>query len=267
MPEHVYSDTTWDIIKDNYNPNSTSKLRNRLKQYIKLRTNLDNEFDIAINRCNYFLGVSDYEYNFLKKTWDFLPTFLQAPLDILFQVKELPNKEKSNRVLVGNNRSAYNNHIDILKIIDNNYVGNNISFNLIFNYGTESNYSKIVRDTSKKTTSTSTIDDVLPLEEYKILFNTIDAFVLNGYRQMAMGAIFETLSSKVKIYLNENNEILHWLKNEGFLVFSTNDFTEDLKIDNLYLKEAEAVHNTSQFKQFRKKYNTLDFHEKILSIG
>jgi hypothetical protein len=95
---------------------------------------------------------------------------------------------------------------------------------------------------------------------------SMNAFVLNGYRQMAMRAVFESLTSGVKVYLNKKNIILQWLKEEGFLIFNMEDFSIDMAKDNLFLSNDQAEYNTIQFEKFRSKYNLEDFQKELLNL-
>ena len=57
---------------------------------------------------------------------------------------------------------------------------------------------------------------------------------------MAGGNIFLAIQNGVKVYLNKRNVFLTWLKNEVILVYTIEDFDQDLKdnnIDSVYSKD------------------------------
>ena len=86
-----------------------------------LKCNFNTEFEnAAFKRIDFFHGLSYKEYDFLKTLWPKLPTFLQIDYSFikpnLSNLKPIPQKGKL--VLIGNNKSAYNNHLDIIEIIN-----------------------------------------------------------------------------------------------------------------------------------------------------
>ncbi len=270
MPEYVYSDLSIKLIKKeqkkkNKGKNIWNKRIRTVLSKIKWRTDFNNEIKKAISRIDFFLGLSKTEYIFLKEYWSDLPTFMQIPFSTI-KTKELENKVKSNNIIIGNNRSPYNNIIDILELIEKCENKDKYSFNMMFNYGSNNIYTNEVREKALKIKNIKVIENFIPFDEYQKFYMSIDALVLNGYRQMAMRAIFESLSSGVKVYLNKKNVILQWLKEEGFLIFSIEDFSNDMKTENLGLLKTQAKHNAIQFENFRKKYNVEDFQEEIMEL-
>jgi dTDP-N-acetylfucosamine:lipid II N-acetylfucosaminyltransferase len=229
----------------------------------RFKTTEENEFWDSVSRANYFLGLFKDEYDFLKKSWEKLPEFIQLPL-CNNDLSTNPFSLKSNKIIVGNNRSAYNNHLDILKIILKYQHIQELEFILLFNYGQKTNYTKKVLNESKKIKNLLVINDFMSYNEFQKIYENTSALVINGYRQMAMGNIFTALRSGVKVYLNIKNITFKWLKNEGFLVFTMEDFEKDLQILNTILTNAEMEHNLSKMDIFRKKYNIEKFQSKIL---
>ena len=239
-------------------------LRSILVQ-IKYCTNIDYQFDQAVKRVDYFAGLSDIEYDFLKQYWPDIPPFLQLSLSD-YLVPYEGSIHKKNKVILGNNRSAFNNHFEILQLVKNFKNREKYEFLLFFNYGVNNAYSNTVREIAEKIPEVNVLEDFLPMSEFREIYNSVSAFVLNGHRQMAMANIFEAIRNSVKIYLNEKNVILSWLRKEGFLVFTIEDFVNDLESNNINLKESEILHNKKQLEVFAKKYTKEDFQNKILEI-
>src|SRR5699024_1419419 len=92
------------------------------------------------------------------------------------------------------------------------------------------------------------------------------AFVHNGYRQMALGNIYAALRNGVKVYLNEKNVIMQWLLNEGFLIFSLNEFQNDIECDNLRLSQDQAQTNIDRLTQLMKNYTIEHFQQNIIQL-
>lgn len=71
---------------------------------------------------------------------------------------------------------------------------------------------------------------------------------------MAGFNIFSAFENGTKVYLNNKNVDKNWLINEGFEIFSIEDFEKDLNNDNLKIDSKSAIHNFENFKQFSKRY-------------
>lgn len=267
MPDHVFSSLTRAVLGDQKERNFKShifRLLSKSKQLIKYQSTYEIEFTKALKRVNYFVGVSDMEYQFLKSKWNKLPPFLQWPLS---QIKPGINQsEKSNQLILGNNRSAYNNHLDILEILTKCKCNSDIKFLLLFNYGQNNAYANSVREQASAFGNIEILEEFLSFEEFTKLYLTSSAFVMNGHRQMALGNIFEALKYNVKIYLNEKNIIYHWLINEGFKIFSINDLLRDLNNNQINLTYNEVLFNQNNLKIFVEKYKAENFHNSILEI-
>ena len=268
IPKYVFTTQTTEVKKKNTfnSPLIRTFKASILKknQQVKYQTTLKIEFEGAVRRANYFLGLSDTEYQFLKERWPELPPFLQNPFP---QMKSNEDSESiSNDIILGNSRNDYNNHLDILDIIENSKSSVYYNYHLMFNYGKDNTYAKAVRERAVKLEQVKVIEEFLPIEEFRELYKSISAFVLNGHRQMAMANVFQALRNNVKIYLNEKNVILDWLRKEGFLVYTIDDFASDIENNNIKLNESEIIHNKNRLKAFGQKYNHTDFKNKLLKI-
>ncbi|WP_446787896.1 hypothetical protein [Macellibacteroides fermentans] len=267
MPDYVYSSLTASVLDKNQKSYLQSKVLefwSVSKQLLKYRSTFKKEFNEAIRKVNYFCGVSDMEYEFLKNEYSYLPKFLQWPLS---HIEPLNNIEKKmNQIIIGNNRSAYNNHLNILEILGNYSSVYKIQFLLLFNYGQNNYYSNIVREKAQAIKDLTILEDFLSREDFSTLYATASAFVMNGYRQMALGNIFEALSNDVKIYLNKRNIIYEWLIREGFKIFSIDNLLEDLKEQKIQLSEQDVIHNRKILNKFTQKYNEKDFHQNIFKM-
>jgi dTDP-N-acetylfucosamine:lipid II N-acetylfucosaminyltransferase len=167
---------------------------------------------------------------------------------------------------LGNNRSAYNNHLDLLDLIKDSNSKNKYKFLMFFNYGRNNYYADLVRNKANKIEEIEVLEDFLEIEKFNQIYFEASALVINGYRQMAMGNIFTAIKNKTKIYLSTNNVIFNWLKEEGFSVFSIEEFVIDLDNNNIALKEFEILRNQNQLVTFTKKYNQEEFHNSLSLI-
>lgn len=253
-----------------YNLQQKKRINNLLRKiyyYLKYKDNPNNIFDKAIKRINYMLVLSKEEYSYLKDNWKSLPELIQIPHLFFDDTLKLPKKSGENSskptIVIGNNRSPYNNHLDIIELIDNNPSKLNYNFILLFNYGPTGRYYHEVKNKVRNKPYFTLIDDFIPPEEFNDFYQNISTLVINGYRQMAGANIMLALRNGVKVYLNDKNIFMQWLKNEGISVFSIDDFDKDLKNGNIQLDYETAEKNLEQLKQFSKKYTKEDFQKVI----
>ena len=267
MNDFVYSPKTKKIISIK----NTSFFKNRLiailifmRNAITYKTTYDLEFSkAAFKRVDCFLGLSEKEYLFLKQHWPRLPNFIQVHVEINnIKNNNLNDTGKKNKVVIGNNRSPFNNHIDIieeLKKIDLT----NLELISFFNYGGNGHYASYIRNQAKDIPQLQLIEKMLTLDEFNTIQERVCALVINGYRQMAMGNIFIALRNGIKVYLNIKNIMYHWLKDEGFVVFTTEDFLNDIKSNNTLLSKEDSVYNVNKIYEFEQNNNKDKFCEKI----
>ncbi|MEX0778981.1 MAG: hypothetical protein WD491_13100 [Balneolales bacterium] len=220
------------------------------------------EFIRAINRIDSFWGVSDYEYAALKRKWPRLPEFVQLPFHEK-ETKYFTINKKKNEIIIGNSRNRYNNHLDIIKIITKCRNKDKYDYFVFFSYGPLNNYTKAVRETAADVKKVKFIDEFLSDEEFREVYRNASAFVMNSYRQMAMGNIFTAFRNGVKVYLNKRNIIYDWLIKEGFMIYSVEDFTADIEDNNITLSSEDMKYNINQYHKMTRIYNILDFQSKI----
>lgn len=216
----------------------------------------------AIKRINFFLCYSSEEYYFLKNRFPELPDLIQLPLLPLHSDYKLI-KGNPKKIVVGHSRSYFNNHIDLLDIIKKHSPNSNHKYILLFNYGTVNSYAEKVKKVAVNVPYTKVVDDFLPSDVFENFYDDISAFVSNSYRQIALGNIFICFVKGVKVYLNQQNIMYEWFLNEGFLVYSINDFSADITTDKLALNDIEAKHNYDNYIKFTKKYSIEKF-QKLL---
>jgi hypothetical protein len=153
-----------------------------------------------------------------------------------------------------------------LEIIDKAKNKNGIRFCLLFNYGPNNHYTNTVLEKARNIENTNIIDEFLPIDEFKRLYLNSSAFVMNGYRQMAVANILQAIQSGVKIYLNDRNIFKKWLVKEGFILYDVDDLSADIEQNNIKLSYDEMQENISQLNAFTKKYSIADFQSKLGDI-
>ncbi len=225
----------------------------------------------AINRTDLMLGLSDEEYQMLKQHWPNLPAFVRLPPRRLEpkQVSLSTNDESSNKkptIVLGNNRSMYNNHLDIIDMIEEVDNRANYNFVLLFNYGGEGAYTDAVRKAVQGKPYYTLIEEYMPRDEFKRFYEQIDALVINGYRQMAGANIIEALQNGAKVYLNDKNVYLQKLRNEGLMVFTITDLENDLTNGTVKLDQESAEKNMTRLIERSNEYPIDVFQERIYKL-
>ncbi|MFO7851420.1 MAG: hypothetical protein ACQERS_05180 [Bacteroidota bacterium] len=224
----------------------------------------DKSYTNAINRIDFFLCFSREEYELFKSKWLNPPHFVQLPVPPSF--KDDPGEmEKKKLIILGNNRSSYNNNLDIIEIIDASENRNQFDFILLFNYGPESNYSKAVRLKTKDKSYYKLINKFMNMDEFLRLYREAGAAIFNGYRQMALGNILAAIQYGVKLYLNDNNLIKNWLLDRGITVYSISELDKDLKEGSIFLTNNEAMTNRENLRIMIDSYSYQDFRLSIYS--
>ncbi len=231
--------------------------------YLKfMKRNLKkNNLKEVTKRFDYILLFAEDEYKFLEKYW-YVPEFIKLNIDFHFDYVEY---KKTNNLIIGNSRNVYNNHLDILEIIDDDLF-REYSFDLFFNYGDVGNYSSRVIDKISHRKNVNFIQDFLSREEFDSIYQYSSALIINSYRQLALGNIYTAIRYGVKIYLNEKNPVMHWLKKNDIFISSVAELRTDLKTNNIQLSREESIHNIKMFNKIAESFTKEEFCSKIYQL-
>jgi hypothetical protein len=243
-----------------------SRMR-RILVRANLKSDHERTFAEAIQRTDVFLGLSKNEYDQLCRTWHDLPRFVQLPLESKSPKRHLLPKD--DFVIVGNNRSIYNNHLDIIDLIENTRHNDHVSFLLPFNYGLDNEYSNEVKRRVQSTRhEIRLMVEFMPREAYFDMVTRAKAYVSNSYRQLGMGNILEFMNAGVKVYMNRRNVMHGWLADLGLKVYTIEDFARDLESNNLELSSDEKEWNCRVVLEFSTKFSDERFfHDFTAAIG
>ena len=169
-------------------------------------------------------------------------------------------------VVIGNSRSNYNNHLDILELVETCNLNKKINVNILFNYGAENTYTHKIREKARNIEKATLIDSFIPPHEFKNFYGPVAAFVNNSYRQLALGNIFSALHKGVKVYLNKKNPTYTWFKNEGFYIYEIDALKKDLETGQIHLVKSEIVHNLKCLKKLRVDHSKTDFQLEVMQL-
>jgi len=212
-------------------------------------------------KIDYILLFSSEEYEFLNKHWSFIPKFLRLPLYNGLEYKFLV---KENNFILGNSRSIFNNHLNLIDIVKKKDAGFNIK--MFLSYGPEKNYYQNLSNEIAEIPYIDKITDFMTSQDFTNIYEKSSALVMNAYRQMALGNIFIAIQNNCKIYLSSKNPIKSWLEKNGLKIFSIEQFEEDYNDGNLFLTDEDARNNISKFNEIYANYNVDMFCKKINEI-
>lgn len=261
--EIVFSKYDLPYIEDSIKNSISLSLRKIVSRLIHtFYPDPEKEFEKAKNRIDYFFCLAKEEYDYLSQFTSLPPCIVIPSTEYLLDSK---NTTKNNTIIIGNNRSPYNNHLEIFHFLSklNKKILERYNFTLLLNYCTKGDYTHQVIERYSNIATARIIEDFMPIEEFRTLYDTAAALVINGYRQMAMGNIMTALEKGVKVYLNPKNCMYLWALNEGFKVFDVNNLAEDIENDNIYLSEEEMAYNKHVYSGLPDKYSVQKFLKTI----
>lgn len=206
--------------------------------------NYNFDYKDALQKISAFMGICKEEYNYLHNEYGPLPYFINIPLDELELDNSSINKTKS-KIIIGNSRNDFNNHSEILEILipsKNKYI-------LPFSYGTTNHYSAYIKKLAVSK-EVQVLDRFIPLEKYLGLLSSCTTLVLNTKRQMAMGNIVLSVYKGLKVYLNEENSLFEFFKNNNLICYPISNFRKDLESDNLMLTNDQIISNIKAFNSY-----------------
>lgn len=197
----------------------------------------------VLQRIDYFSPVLPIEYRLMQQIQDFRakPFLLGGPG---FGVKtEFLYLSVPRNILIGNSLTYTNNHLDIfLKI--RNICLNSRKYIIPINYGNA--YNGDHRIFKKKANLPENqiiwLDDFLPFEQYRALFDSVTHAVFGQLRQQAMGNINMCLRRSIKIFLYKDSLIYRQLKEWGYIVYTIDEDLTEESLKTVLPKEI-AFHN------------------------
>lgn len=250
---NIYSGLTRRVLKINrftILADRGKRIVSRIK-YRLLRKRPDyDEIKRAVTRIDFLAWYSRSEYCFLQERLPFeLPSFFQLSVLVKEPATAISYNRKEHQLWLGNSASPENNHADILILLEKlSFAGSII---MPFSYGNNPLYSRFVKQFKSSTRlEIMLVESFQEYNEFSEMLATCSVAVFNSHRQMALGNIFLALKFGLKIYLNEMNPSLIWLKELGFFVYSIQqDLTKDLLSNELTLAAVTAKQNEATYQR------------------
>jgi dTDP-N-acetylfucosamine:lipid II N-acetylfucosaminyltransferase len=270
LPRMKYKMLSRETLKllnwDYFNLGRLGDLRTSITNLFKNEPTDDQLIKKAVPQVDYFLWYNPYEYDFLNSLFHGkLPAFIPSSVtNVTGDI--VPNKDKSNSVVVGNARSFYNNHIDAIGLLKECHFKGKVS--IPFSYGFNPRYArKLKSKASSSGLDIKFIEDFVPVNEYIDDLNRHCAAVYPSFRQIGLGNVLIAIRCGLKVYLSERNPTLPWLRDLGFAVFSVDkDLARDVVNDDLRLDDELMDLNSRAYSQMTDKKNDLAFFDKLKRI-
>ena len=243
--------------------------KGKIKSIFRFFIKEEKSFYNAIRRADAITCVFKDEYDYLIRHYSHLPRFIPLSLENRNYSKEIDfelDYPKKNTLIIGNSRAFYNNHLDILEIVERCNLDKKISIKLLFNYGAEDAYTHKVREKVGDIERVALLDSFIPPHEFLDFYGSVAAFVNNSYRQLALGNIFLALHKGVKVYLNKKNPTYTWLKKEGLYIYEIKELKNDLETGQIHLVKSEIVHNLKCLNKLKEDHSKADFQLKVLEL-
>ena len=259
-----YTEYTKQILEQELNTKNTP-LRRLKNSILSLLKNYDNALFLkAISRCNLFFGLYEEEYLILKKDFPNLPFFIPVSLNMDSLEEKSIAIQKEKYFLVGHNRIIWNNHFDILDIIKRNKNTGNYQASLLVNYGQKGFYFKKLVQYAQSIQDVVLIEEFMSIEEFDQLYLKCSALVINSKRQMAGNNIRKALEHGTKVYLDPENSFYDYLKNNGFLIYTIQQFESDYASGNLTLNPEMAQFNYNKLVELTKNNSSVTFRANVI---
>lgn len=233
------------------------------RQFISIKVNRQYESLVlnASSRIDHFACICQTEYDALKRKWPFLPPFLQFPRSSKIKFPETPAKK--DLCIVGNSASPYNNHFDLLPIVEE---FKNVNFLFPLSYAQKPVYTDYLIKKLRSLPNVILETEFVSRKKYQDHFVSAKTAVFNSCRQHAFGNINLALRTGVKVYLNEKNPLMKWLKSNNIKVFNQEELRKDFANNNYSLNNETILHNQKALLLLSSHYSYETFTQNLVDI-
>lgn len=217
----------------------------KLKKYfLNLRSNL--AFKKFANTIDSFCFWNPYDFFLLQKYFGAKQARLRYYGHGLGKpVEAIPEFDEKDmfRVQVNHSASFSCNHLTVLKKLEKLDTNRQLNVFLPLNYGAADVKKQVNDYAAHSALKCDILTEFLPLKEYYAAVSQNGVAIFGSHRQEAGGNIITALRNGVKVYLRNDNNLLHLFRGWGMHVFSFEDdlnsiedllepLTEQQKIDN-----------------------------------
>lgn len=223
-------------------------LSNRQKRYNEL-----------IKKISYLSVVLKNEFEAARKLHPHLKyfPFRYMSLDDAMPYVRYQGKERS--ILLGNSLDPTNNHIDLLKLLEERQIQCKVYIPI--SYPKEFiTYKKRLKEfaANLKYVSPIFLEDFIPKEDYFRIFDECSVAIFGHMRQQAIGNVYHIFYSGKKAFFYKDSLNYKYLKNAGFQIFNVEDdltqeiFNEPL-CEEIQKQNYNLVQKDENYKEYMQK--------------
>lgn len=216
-----------------------------------------------ISRFDYFYFWNEYDFKLLKQHFICNAKFKPfAYYGLIDRSNRTITPDKSLKILVNHSASANGNHLTVLRRLDS--IVQNVEIIVPISYGSAEIQRQIINYSLKSFKNRiQPLLQFVAIDEYYKLLRTIKVAIFGQRRQEGAANIFYLLSVGVKIFLRNENNMIQWLRDKGFIVFS---FEDDLCSDRdlLPLSPLDAQKNYSIYNEVFSHQREVESMMKLL---
>lgn len=209
-----------------YDP-STPLVRKGLPDYwfqLKYRSRRrllgDPAFADALAGVDYFCFWNYFDYQLLVDNYavtaSYKPFLYYTVVDL-----ELPEllAKKPKSVLLNNSADRSGNHLGMLQLLNRVDLNGEVTVTIPLSYGDTAYGASVLAAARRSHGERATaLTEFMPQADYYALLSGFSAAVYGHRRQQAAGNIFFLLAAGVKVFLRQDNNMLRWLRQKGFIV-------------------------------------------------
>ncbi len=168
-----------------------------------------------------------------------------------------------NNILLGNNATYTNNHLDILGLLNQT----NRKILMPLSYGDDFYQKEMIEKSSIY--FDGDIDfmmDYIPLEDYISKISSCDVVIMNHIRQQALGNIIIMLYLGAKVFLREECPTYRFLKDLGIHFFSIQSLEKNIDLIKQELSEDQIQKNRDILYVYCNKNQSVSNTRNIVSV-
>ena len=219
-------------VYDLYDPgNDFSKKGKRFFRLVKntllsiqTKMTMDRVRERFINRLDYFCFWNPHDYQLLIKHFETRARFRNFRYFITKPPEVTDNlfRKKAGFIVINHSASRHGNHLSLIARIAELDEAQSLEKVIVpLSYGPE----KVIRQVKAMGTKLlpycfTPLTTFLPSDQYFALLNNASAAVFGHRRQEGSGNIFQFLAAGTKVFLREENNMLLYLREKGYHVFS-----------------------------------------------
>lgn len=228
-----------------YKPYAITKILRRLRHKYRPEAFLK-----IMPLVDYFCFWNKRDYDLLKRYYDFPMKYRffaycanvvgQVP-QYLFDLKE----RATSRIMINHQATIFGNHATIFKKLHTLDRACRYEKIVPLSYGFATVRATVLKQGKKWLGDTfKPMLGYLPTNEYFDILESVDVAIFGQRRQEASGNIIQLLKNGVKVFLRNDNNLLQYYRERGYIIFS---FEDDLK------EESDLRSLTLEQKQHNRK--------------